>query len=156
MGLCSPYWTIVKIANLLHVIPTSFSTAVNLPKQSPQTELPWRLNHLPSEPVICTAEEGTWKRAQGNFGLCLFVPGYLSSHKYTHSIRRHISISPSSKCKYLLGRGKQNNVWPELSFSVRLWCCSFIWSPRTTISGIPFVKVRHSKGRMKIQAQFVS
>ena len=40
---------------------------------------------------------------------------------------------------------------PELSFSVWLWCYFFIWSPRRITNWIPFVKVRHGKGWIKIQ-----
>lgn len=79
-----------NLKSKLHIVPTSFSTFVNLPKQGPQTELPWRLNHLPLNMSSAQWTKVTWQRAQGNFGLCLFVPGYLSSHKkYIFSLQTH-------------------------------------------------------------------
>lgn len=79
MGLFSTYWTIVIIYNLLHVISTSFSTAVNLSRQSTHAELPWRPNHLPSKQVICTVGWRSLRREHRGALVCvpLFPATYL-------------------------------------------------------------------------------
>lgn len=95
-----------NLKSKLHVVPTSFSTFVNMPKQCPQTKLPWRLNHFPLNNVICTVDKDQLAESTGE----LWFVSFCSNHKkYIFNLQTH-QHKPLQQVQIFTWERETNNV----------------------------------------------